>query len=162
MRTSFHPRRPLMRRPTSLRTATALSRLTRRRGCGCPLAGGTSCAVSQESTGSIKGFRGEAALHGPRGKRGTGECVFFLVHPLHRRSWRPFGDWDGSSSCVSLRMLLENFLSFALALFALEIWCFVSIVLVSGSHCSGVWVLLRSTKIGIFVRCLFFVGAILG
>ena len=26
----------------------------------------------------------EAALHGPRGKRGTGECVFFLVHPQHR------------------------------------------------------------------------------
>ena len=45
-------------------------------------AGGS--AVSQESTGSIQGFRGEAALHGPRGKRGTGECVFFLVHPLHR------------------------------------------------------------------------------
>ena len=28
------------------------------------------------------------------------------------------------------------FLSFALALFALEIWCFISIVLVSGSPCS--------------------------
>ena len=31
----------------------------------------------------------------------------------------------------------KNFLSFSLALFALEIWCFISIVLVSGSHCSG-------------------------
>ena len=118
--------------------------------------------MSQESTGSILGFRGEAAPHGPRGKRGTGECVFFLVHPLHRRSWRPFGDWDGPSSCVSPRMLLENFLSFALALFALEIWCFISIILVSGSQCSSVWVLLMSAKIGIFDKCLFFVGAILG
>ena len=29
-----------------------------------PLAGGTFCAVSQKSTGTIQGFRGEAALHG--------------------------------------------------------------------------------------------------
>ena len=45
-----------------------------------------------------------------------------------------------------------NFLSFALALFALEIWCFISIVLVSGCHCSSVWVLLMSAKIGFFGR----------
>ena len=84
-------------------------KMTRRRGCGCPLAGGTFCAASQKSTGTIRGFRGEAALHDPRGKRGTGECVFFLVHPLHRRPWQFLGDWDGPSSCASLRTLLKEF-----------------------------------------------------
>ena len=47
----------------------------------------------------------------------------------------------GLSSCVSLRMLLEEFrcvfLSFVLAQFALGIWYIVSFVLASGSYCSG-------------------------
>ena len=47
--------------------------------------------------------------------------------------------WDaGPSSCVSLCLLSsKNFLSFVLAQFALGIWCIISVVLVSGSYCSG-------------------------
>ena len=47
----------------------------------------------------------------------------------------------GPSSCVSLRLLLEEFLrvflSLVLAQFALGNWCIISFVLASGSHCSG-------------------------
>ena len=52
--------------------------------------------------------------HGSLGEAGTG--------PRHASAYGYF--W-------------KNFLSFALALFALEIRCFISVVLVSGSHCSG-------------------------
>ena len=49
--------------------------------------------------------------------------------------------WDGASSCVSLRLLLEEFrrvfLSFVLAQFVLGIWFIISFVLASGSSCSG-------------------------
>ena len=81
---------------------------------------------------------------------------------LHGRSWcvdavsrrlvetyglrsRSLAAWvkagTGPSSCVSLRLLLEEilrvFLSLMLAQFALGIWYIISFVLASGSHCSG-------------------------
>ena len=77
-------------------------------------------------------------LHGPRGKRGTGECVFFVVHPLTQMimaaSW---GGWDGSSSCVSLRLLSEEFP--VLCARAVRTWNLVHYfrVPVSGTPCSG-------------------------
>ena len=47
----------------------------------------------------------------------------------------------GHSSCVSLRLHLEEFrrvfLSFVLAQFALGIWYIISFVLASGSYCAG-------------------------
>ena len=57
---------------------------------------------------------------------------------LPRRSWQPWRGWDGSSSCVSLRLLFEEFpVLCVLAQFACGIWCIISVVLVSGSLCSG-------------------------
>ena len=66
----------------------------------------------------------------------------------------------GPSSCVSLRLLLGEFrsvfLSFVLALFALGIWCLISFVPVSGSHCSGrLGIAEEYGKFGLFGRCLF-------
>ena len=72
---------------------------------GCPLAGGTSCAVSQESTGSIQGFRGEAALRGPRlahvdlgPSLWRDEAVFEWVQMASGQWYRvdnPAVHWDG-------------------------------------------------------------------
>ena len=63
-----------------------------------------------------------------------------------------------SGSRVSLRLLVEEFrrvfLFFVLAQFALGIWYTISFVLASGSYVPGVWVLLRSTEIEFFGRCL--------
>ena len=45
-----------------------------------------------------------------RGWFGTGECVFFLVHPLTQMIMAALEETGtGPSSCVSLRMLLEEF-----------------------------------------------------
>ena len=59
--------------------------------------------------------------------------------PRSLAAWVKAG--TGPSSCVSLRLLLEEvlrvFLSFVLAQFALGIWYIISFVLASGSHCSG-------------------------
>ena len=49
----------------------------------------------------------------------------------------------------------KNFLSSALAWFALGIWCIISVVLVLAVTDLGVWVLLLSLESGIFRRCLF-------
>ena len=55
-----------------------------------PLDAGTCSARTQKSSGMARDDRhGERhwvrmLLHGLWGKCGTGECVFFLVHPLHR------------------------------------------------------------------------------
>ena len=56
----------------------------------------------------------------------------------------------------------KNFLSFVLALFALGIWCIISIDLVPGSHCSLRLVLLRSTENWISREMSISVGAMLG
>ena len=67
------------------------------------------------------------------------------------------GTWP--SSCVSLRLLVEEFrrvfLSFVLEQFALGIWYTISFVLASGSYVPGVWVMRRSTELQFFGRCLF-------
>ena len=48
----------------------------------------------------------------------------------------------------------KNFLPLVLALFALGIWCFISVFLSLAVTVPGVWVLLMSTKIGFFARRL--------
>ena len=112
--------------------------------CGrcCPLDAGTWSARTQKSSGTARddghGERHWARLllHGLRGKRGTCECVIFLVHPLHRRSWLLLGDWDGLSSCVSLRVLLQEFP--VLCARAVRTWNLVHYFrCLCGSHCSG-------------------------
>ena len=93
-------------------------------GCGCPLVGGTFCAVSQKCRRTILG-----SDMGPgcfflvlRGERGAGECVI-LVYPLTQklrssRMWRL--RW-GPSPYDSLRRPFEEFpfLGLLLTLFAL-------------------------------------------
>ena len=63
--------------------------------------------------------------------------VSFWSTLLPRRSWQPLVDWDGSSSCVSLRLLLKEFP--VLCARAVRTWNLVHYfrVLVCGSHCSG-------------------------
>ena len=56
----------------------------------------------------------------------------------------------------------KNFLSFALAWFALGIWCIISVVLVLAVTDTGVWVLLLSTDNWIFREMFVFLGAVLG
>ena len=110
-------------------------RMTRRRGCGCPLAGGTFCALSQKSTGTIQGFRGEAALRGR-----SWQAWYWRVRFLFGPPSTPTSFWEagtGPRHASAYGCSRKNFLSFALALFALGIWCIISVVLVSGSHCSG-------------------------
>ena len=51
-----------------------------------------------------------------------------------RRSWQPGGGWDGPSSCVSLRMLLEEFP--VLCARAVRTWNLVQITWQS-CHCFG-------------------------
>ena len=98
--------------------------------------------------------------------RGRSRCVDAISRWLVETSGlgpRSLAAWvktgTGPSSCVSLRLLVEEFrrvfLSFVLAQFALGIWYIISFVLASGSYVPGVWVLLRSTEIEIFGRCLF-------
>ena len=71
--------------------------------------------------------------HGSLGEAGTGPCHA----SAYACSWK-------------------NFLSFAPALFALGIWCIISVVFVSGSHCSGrLGVASECAKIGFYGRCLF-------
>ena len=101
-------------------------------------------------------------LHGLGGRRGTGECCFSLVHPL--------SDDDGSlgeagtmpSSCVSLRMLLEEFP--VLCARVVRTWNLVHyfVVLVPAVTDTGVWVLLLSTENWIFREMSVFLGAMLG
>ena len=80
--------------------------------------------------GRSKGSRGEAALHGPRGKRGTGECVFFLVHPLHR---------DHGQALVTRQSMVALKVFPLLCASAIRTWNLVHYyrVPVSGSHCSA-------------------------
>ena len=139
MRTFVHPRRRLI--PTSSgRMSLAAC------GCCCPLDAGTCSARTQKCSGTVRDD-GYGARHGVRlllhvlrGKRGTGECVFFLVHPLtHDAALGMLGRGPRHASANGCSW--KNFLSFAPALFALGIWCTSSVVLVSGSH----WVLLLST-----------------
>ena len=117
-------------------------------GCGCPLVGGTFCAVSQKCTRTILG-----SDLGPgcfflvlRGKRGAGECVF-LVYPLTQklRSSRMWRLGRGPSSHVSLRMPLEEFPfhGLLLALFALGNVVHYLLVALYLSECC-----LRNTVIG--------------
>ena len=80
---------------------------------------------------------GEAASSWSCAKRGTGECVFFFVHPLHRDHGSFWETVPGPSSCVSLRLLLKEFP--VLCARAVRTWNLVLYfrVLVSCSHCSG-------------------------
>ena len=78
-------------------------------------------------------------------------AVSFLVHPLPDDHGSLGEAGTMHSSCVSLRMLWKNFLSFAPALFELGIWCIFPLTL----HL----VLLSSTENWIL---RVFVGAILG
>ena len=48
-------------------------------------------------------------FHGPRGRRSTGECGFSLVHPLPVDHGSLGEAGTMPLSCVSLRMLLEEF-----------------------------------------------------
>ena len=95
--------------------------------------------------------------------RGRSRCVDAISRWLVETSGlgpRSLAAWvkagTGPSSCVSLRLLVEEFrrvfLSFVLAQFALGIWYIISFVLASGCYVPGVWVLLRSTEIEIFGR----------
>ena len=151
-----------MRRVTSLRTGTSSSRRTRRRGCGFPLAGGTSCAVSQESIGSIQVFRGEAVLHRLVVEHGSGECVFSLVHPLHRDHCS-FLVTGTSPRHASVFGGFQKFvLSFALARFARGIWCIISVVLLPLSPCSVCMGVAFEYKTLDFSGDVCFPGAMLG
>ena len=86
-------------------------------------------------------------LHDPRGRRGTGECGFFLVHP---------------SSCASLQLLLEEFpVHCARAVRTLNLVHYFR-VLVSGSHCSGCLGVADEYENWILRETTFFVGAMLG
>ena len=76
-------------------------------------------------------------LHGPRGRRGTGECGFFLVHPLPDDHGSLGEAGTMPSSCASPRLLLEEFpVHCARAVRTLNLVHYFR-VLVSGSHCSG-------------------------
>ena len=108
--------------------------------CALGLALGVGTAPRVEpihAGGSVGGF-----LHG------CSRCVDALSRRLVGTSGlrsRSLAAWvkagTGPSSCVSLRLLLEEFLrvflSFVLAQFALGNWYIISFVLASGSHCSG-------------------------
>ena len=144
MRTLVHPRRRLI--PTSSgRMSLAAC------GCCCPLDVGTCSARTQKSSGMARddglGERRwvRLLLHGPCGKRGTGECVFFLVHPPHRdhgsfwetgtgpRHASVYGCfWRISCPLRSRRSHLKSG-----ALFPLSVYLAVVV--------PRVWVLLRST-----------------
>ena len=119
---------------------------------GCRLA--PALTAARASWGTVR-----LLLHGPRGRRGSGECGFLLVHPLPDDPGSLGEAGTMPSSCVSLRTLWKIFLSCALAWFALGIWCIVSVVLVSGSHCSG---RLGVAEDWIFREMSLSVGAMLG
>ena len=104
------------------------------------------------SAGLIQGFPcGEGASHGPRGKRGTGECAFSFWSTLctddHGSSWETGTGPRHASDYMCFR---ENFLSYVLAHFALGIWCIISVVLAPGSHRSGRLGVALSMKIGFY------------
>ena len=67
--------------------------------------------------------------------------------------------WDGASSCVSLQLLLENFVVFPCPLCSrsshLESGTLFPLSLLLAVIFPGVWVLLMVAKIGFFGRCLF-------
>ena len=150
MRTKFHPRRLLVRYPTSLRTATSFMRRTRRRGCACPLAGSTFCAASQKSTGTIQEFRGEAALHGPHGKLGTGECVFFLVL-LHTDDHGSLGRLGRALVMPQPKYAFERISCPVCSRSShLESGTLFPLSLYLAVFVPGVWVLLRSTEMFFF------------
>ena len=67
------------------------------------------------------------------------------------------------SSCVSLRLLWKNFIvSSCLCARALGIWYIISVVLVSGSPCSGCLGVAYEYEYWILRETTFFVGAMLG
>ena len=96
-------------------------------------------------------------LHGLRGKRGTGACVFFLVFPLTQTIMtQPWGGWDGAlvmrQPTDALRRIsfpirsrcshMESGAPFPLTLsLAVIVLC--------------VWVLLLRRKMRFYGRCLF-------
>ena len=64
-------------------------------------------------------------------------------------------DWDGGPRHAPVYgCYWKNFLSLVHALFALGIWCIISVSLSLAVNVPGVWVLLMSTKIGFFGRRL--------
>ena len=79
-------------------------------------------------------------VHGPRGRRGIGECGFSLVHPLpdDHVSLGEAGTMPHHASAYDYYGRISQCLPvFVLAQFALGIWYIISVVLASGSHCSG-------------------------
>ena len=134
----------------------------------CPLEGGTCSARTQKSSG-MAGDDGHGErhwvrllLHGPRGKCGTGECVFFLV-PSYTDDHGSLGEaGTGTRHASAYGCSWKNFLSFAPALFALGIWCIISVVLVSDSRCSGRLGVASEYENLILREMTVFVGAILG
>ena len=67
---------------------------------------------------------------------GSGECVFSLVHPLHRDHGSFLETGTGPRHASVYGGFLKFVLSFALARFAREIWYIISVVLVPRSPCS--------------------------
>ena len=101
-------------------------------------------------------------LHGPRGRRGTGECGFFLVHPLPDDHGSLGEAGTMPSSCASLRLLLEEFpVHCARAVRTLNLVHYFR-VLVSGSHFSGCLGVADEYDNWILREMTFFVGAMLG
>ena len=76
--------------------------------------------------------------------------------------WRGWWLGRGPRHASAYGCCSKNFLSFALALFALGIWCIISFVLVSGSLCSGRLGVAYEYENWIFREITVFVGAILG
>ena len=80
-------------------------------------------------------------LHGPRGPS---------LYPDDHGSLGEAGTGPRHASAYGCSR--KNFLSFALALFALGIWCIITVSLFLAVTVPVVWVLLMSTRIGFFGR----------
>ena len=86
----------------------------------------------------------------------------FLVRPLHRDHGSFWETGTGLHHASAYVRFWKNFLSYVLAQLAVGIWCIISVVLVSGSYCSG--------RLGVaeefgkleFSGDAFFVGTTLG
>ena len=125
--------------------------------------GGTFLAASQKSTGTIEVCRAEAGLHGPCGRRGTGECGILSGPPSSQLIMAASVEAGTMpSSCVSLRLLLKEFPTLRsrgshVKSGALFRWSLCVAVLVP-----CVWALLMSTEDWIFREILTFLRGMLG
>ena len=131
------------------------------RGCCCPLDAGSCSARTQKFSGMARDDGHEKRhsvsllLHGLVASLVLASASSFWSTTLYTETMAASGRLGQALVMRQSTVAFESIFSFVLALFALGLWCIISVSLYLAVIVPGVWVLLMSTKIGFFGRRLF-------